>query len=347
MQWPANVSGLLDPTTQRFGNAAFNAEVARSFRGNVATLSLRFEPLVPSVPAEQVAQLVGDLKSMERAIGGTMVVSRDQVKDAGFFGIGRKSLTDTLHERATAAVERSGRAIGGRQLGGDDLAQAYCLRAEAQIELGRIDDAVRDAEEAARQAPALSAAWFCRGDAHWAAGRFGEAAADFGKALAFGHDAGETYYRRGHARFYDGKLELAADDFAKAAADRADETAKAYAQLWQAWTLQRLGLPLPAALAAAMSADPRGAWPRPALALFAGRLRPDQVIESIDRRDGDERQLALVEGWFYIGEYELVARHIDGAREAFEKSRAPGITHYIEHTAAGFELQRLGSGAKP
>lgn len=345
MQWPSNVSAVLDPSTQRISNAAFSAEVTRSFRGNVAKAALRFEPLTNSVAAKDVPTLLADAKAMERAVGGAMVVAPNQVKNGGFLGIGRKTLQDNLLARAKATVERTGKAIGGGQLAGDDLAQALCLRSEAQIELGNGADALKDAQEAVRQAPSLGAAWFCQGSANWARGDFAAASSDFGKALAFGAGAGDVYYRRGQARFFEGKLEQAADDFAKAAVDRPDANSKAYAQLWQAWTLQRLDRPLPPELQTAANADPKNTWPAPALAMLAGQLTPEQLVEQIGRKDGDDRELALAEGWFYIGEYQLNQKQPEKARDAFEKARAIGITRYIEHAAAGFELQRLG--AKP
>jgi transglutaminase-like putative cysteine protease/lipoprotein NlpI len=343
MQWPASVGAVVEPSTVRLSNAGFNAEVTRSFRGNLAKAALRFETSNAAVPAKDVPAMLNDARTMERAIGGAMVVARNQVKEGGFLGIGRKTLQDNLRARAQASVERSSKAIAGGQLGGDDLAQALCLRADAQAELGNTADAIKDAQEAVRQAPSLGGAWFCQGNANWARGEFAAAAADYGKALALGHGAADTYYRRGQARFFEGRFEPAAQDFAKAAADRADPNDKAYAQLWQAAALQRLGQPLPPALAAA--ADAKGAWPRPAIALFAGQLAPEQVLELIARKDGDDRELALAEGWFYVGEYQLVAGQPEKAREAFGKARAQGIARSVEHAAAGFELQRLG--AKP
>ena len=340
VQWPASVSAASDPATQRIENAQFRAEVTRSFRGNVARVALNFEPLAASVPPKEVPAMLDDVKKMERAVGNALTVARNQVKDGGFMGIGRKTLQDTLRARAQATVERTGKSIGAGQLGGDDLAEALCLRAQAQIELGNAAEALKDAQEAVRMAPSLGPAWFCHGNVAWARGEFASAAADFGKALVLGSTPGVAYLRRGHARFYEGKLEQAADDFGKAAADRSDDSKKAYALLWQVWTLQRLAKPLPADVAGA--ADEQGAWPRPALALFAGKATPEQVLEQIERKSGDDRELALVEGWFYIGEYRLNQGQPDKAREAFEKSRALGITSYVEHAAAGFELQRLG-----
>jgi lipoprotein NlpI len=211
----------------------------------------------------------------------------------------------------------------------------------ARLGLSNAAEALKDAQEAVRQAPSLARAWFCRGNVVWARGEFANAAADFGRALVLGHSPADAYIRRGQARVYEGRLEQAAKDFGKAAADGNGTSDRPYAQLWQASTLQRLGRALPPELVALASADPNGAWPRPALAMLAGRLTPEQVLEQIARKDGDDRELALAEGWFYIGQHYLIQSQPEKAREAFERARAKGITTTIEHVAAGFELQRL------
>lgn len=341
MQWPANVSGVGDPTTVRAANRGFSAEVTRSFRGNVSKVAVRFEPLEPAVAAADVPGMLDDVKKLDRAIGGSMVVAANQVKDGGFLGIGRKDLKDTLRARAQATVMRSGTAIEGGQLSGDDLALALCVRAGAQAELGKLDEALKDAQEAIKQAPTLGAAWFCRGNVNWSRGEFVAAESDFGKALVYGQSPADVYFRRGQARFFADKFEAAADDFAKAAADRPEASDKVYARLWQAATLQRLARPMPPELAA--SADPAGDWPRPALAMFNGQLSPEQVIAAIEKKSGDDRALALAEGWFYVGEFQLNAKRPEEARASFEKARAVGITAYVEYGAAGFELQRMSA----
>ena len=101
--------------------------------------------------------------------------------------------------------------------------------------------------------------------------------------------------------------------------------------------------PLPADLQALAAQEPTGPWPRPALAMLAGLMTPEQVLAQIDRKQGDDRELALAEGWFYIGQYQLMRQQPELARDAFEKARAKGITMYVEHIAAGFELVRLGT----
>jgi transglutaminase-like putative cysteine protease/tetratricopeptide (TPR) repeat protein len=343
VQWPASVSAALEPATLRFGTAQFSAEVARSFRGNLARVALTFDALAPSVPAKDVPAYLDEVKKMERGVGGAITVTATQIKSGGFLGIGRKTLQDNLLARAQSAVDRSGKAIAGGQLSGDDLAQALCVRADAQTVLGRLDAALTDVQEAVRIAPSLAGAWFCHGNVSWARGDFARAEADFGQALVLGQPAGDAYYRRGHARFFAGKFDAAADDFAKAAADRSDARAKDFALLWQALALARAGRAMPPALSAT---DPQGAWPRPALAMIAGRAGPEQVLEQVARKDGDDRELTLAEAWFYVGEHALIRSQPEPARSAFEKARAQGIVHYLEHIAAGLELQRLGA-AKP
>lgn len=350
MQWPTSVSAVRDPASQHIADAAFASEVTAGFRGNLQTTEVVFEPLADRIEAKNVAATLADIKRMEQAVGSTMRVGPNELKNpqdiaalAGKSAMppASTSLHDTLLARARSTIERTGRAIDGGQLTGEDLAQALCQRSGALSELGRFDDAGVDADRAVQVAPALGAALACRGNARWEHGAFGESAADYSRALVLGVDPADVYYRRGQARFFEGKLELAADDFTKAAADRVDTGAKGYARLWLAWTSKRLGRPLPPELLATASADPDGTWPLPALAMLAGRLSPDQVLAQIDRKTGDDRQLALAEGWFYIGEYWLGEGNPDAARTAFEKARAVGITLYLEYAAAGFELQRL------
>ena len=345
VQWPAGVSGLIEPRAQRVVNAQFNAEVAQSFRGNVSRVALQFEPLAPAVPAKDVARLLDDVRKLDRLVGGTMSVARNQVKDGGFLGMGRKSLQETLTARSQAVVDRTTQALANSQLTGDDLAAALCARAEALANIGRAAEGQKDADDALKQAASLAGTWQCHGNLAWTNGQFAQAANDFGKALALGQPAFDAYYRRGHARFYEGRLEQAAEDFAKAMADRKEPTEKLYAGVWWAWTLQRLGKPFPADLQALAMQEPTGAWPRPALAMLAGALSPDEVLAQVDRKQGDDRELALAEAWFYIGQYQLNRQQPELARDAFEKARAKGITMYVEHIAAGFELARLG--AKP
>jgi lipoprotein NlpI len=114
-----------------------------------------------------------------------------------------------------------------------------------------------------------------------------------------------------------------------------------YSELWLSWTSQRLGRQVPEAVAKRAAATPRGDWPRPALAMINGNLAPEEMLKLLDAKSGDERQMALAEGYFYLGQHYLTLGDKDKAREYFEKTRQLEVIIYTEHTAAQFELQRL------
>ena len=77
--------------------------------------------------------------------------------------------------------------------------------------------------------------------------------------------------------------------------------------------------------------------------MLAGVLDPEALAARIEASQGDEREIATTEGWYYIGQWRLAHGQRDAAREAFEKARAPKLTMAPEHVAAGFELQQLGA----
>ena len=86
-------------------------------------------------------------------------------------------------------------------------------------------------------------------------------------------------------------------------------------------------------------AEAHGEWPRPALAMFAGKLTPEEMLKTLVSKTGDERDMALSEGYFYAGEYYLAHGDKEKARELFTKTREMGVLVYIEHVCAGLELK--------
>ena len=153
--------------------------------------------------------------------------------------------------------------------------------------------------------PNAPATLACRAYAYFAAGEFEKSVADYAKAIALGDTDAKALQQRGIAKFYAGRLEDAADDFARAAEDSSDRERQVYSDLWLAWTHLRLGKPLPEALLKRAGEESTGGWPRPARAVLAGKLSPEEMLKLVERKTGDERRMASSEGYFYLGQYYL------------------------------------------
>lgn len=340
---PEQVAMISDPAIQRVRSDFFSAEVEKSFRGNVSNFRFSYSPRVEAVAATQLSKVLEDIRKMDRAIGGAVVVSKSAVKSAGFLGIGKATLQSNMRARLDKVIEATGKTLAERTLTGDDLAEVLCERAEALTDRGEVTAALKDAEQAVTVAPSLGRAHECRANSHFVLGNFQLAITGYTKALSLGADPFQSLYRRGHARFYAGLYEAAAVDFQKAA-ELKNESAAAgsmYARLWQVWALKRAGKPLPDDLVTLARKEAGGDWPRPALAMMVDALTPEQVLATLESQPADQRELNLVEGWFYIGQYHLSKGEPMRAREAFSNSRARQITMYIEHVAAGFEISKL------
>jgi lipoprotein NlpI len=134
----------------------------------------------------------------------------------------------------------------------------------------------------------------------------------------------------------------AAEDFAKAS-DAGDKESQALADLWLLWTRQRLGQPMPDSVREHAATDVRGDWPRPALAVMAGKLTPEEMLKLLERKSGDERRMATSEAYFYLGQYYMGRGDKIKAGEFFGKVRRLNMVMNTEHKAAGFELQYLGT----
>jgi len=339
VRWPESVTVITDPAVQTLDSAFFRVRAESAFRGREATRKVVFESLVPQVPADELPDLIDKVRKLDRLVTGVMVVGKDDIKDSGFLGIGRQTAIGKMQERLRSTTQSVGRAINSGRLSGDDLIEALCLRAESLADLGDMKLGLADAEAAVQQAPESARARECRGNLNFANGRFDAAVADYSRAMVLGHDAARGHYRRGIARYYQGRFDLAADDFGRSVTLQQDEADALYGRLWQTWTLRQLGKPLPADLLKLAHAEPQGAWPRPALAMLTGVHTEEQMLDMVRRKTGDELDMALAEAWFYVGQHRKASGQLAHAEEAFKLARAKGMTVYVEHVAAGFELR--------
>lgn len=347
IEFPPEVSVTADPSARSVRDEAFEYHVNSSFRGNRAASVVELTILKSQVEAARVPAYAESLRRTGEIFFPVFVVRKTDVKSAGFFGTKSRTLKQALEQRGTDRIEKLTKSIDSGRLTGDDLANALCQRAETQSEFGQVAEALKDAQQAVKSNPNLARAYACRGNVYFGMSEHAKAIVDFSKAISLGDTGGYIFYRRGHARFYSGQLAAAAEDFAKAGQDKSADTADVlYAELWRVWTQKRLSITPEAAQLDLAKADPRGSWPRPALAMLHGLMTPEAALATLDEKKGDDREMALAEGYFYVGQHYYAQGDKAKAADYFKKAREKGVFIYIEHTAAGFELLQM-SQAKP
>jgi lipoprotein NlpI/transglutaminase-like putative cysteine protease len=333
---PETVSVVADPSTTTVKGKHFKYTQSMHFRGHLAKASIELRVTADQIAREDLAKYSDDLRAIDAARAGLIAIPKSAIKTAK---AARKDFATILKERVQDTVAKTTQAIKSGKLAGSDLVGAYCLRAGAHADLGALKDALADAGEALKVAPQSPEALSCLGYVQFASGDFDKAVASYSKVLTLGGDD-RNFQNRGVARLYAGQLEAAAEDFAKAASLSSKET-QTFSDLWLAWTLQRLGRPLPDDLLKRAAEQPRGAWPRPALAVFSGHLEPAELVTMLERKSGDEGKMAASEGYFYLGQYFLARGQADKARTHFQKAVKMNVLIYIEHKAAEFELRKL------
>lgn len=339
VKFPDNVSNLGDPQITTKEDAWFSYRLEETFRGNVAKTTLALTTLADEIAPADIKAYAQDLQLLNN-VRSAIFVPKEAIKSGDAATPGGSDFVAVLRGRLTDATAKLTETIGSGKLSGRDLAEPYCRRGEAFSDLGHFEEARKDAAEALKLAPNSGKSFLCRAYVNFNAGDFGKSIDDYSSAIAFGSTDPHTFYMRGLASFYAGDLDDAAADFGKASA-ASDNQTTLYSDLWLSWTLQRLGRPVPEAVAKRAAADPRGDWPRPALAMINGGLTPEEMLRIVDAKSGDDARMALAEGYFYAGQRYLVLGDKAKAREYFEKTRALEVIIYTEHVAAGFELKKL------
>jgi lipoprotein NlpI len=366
VHWPRDLK--MSPTSQLqvqdvVKNDFFELEVNKQVLGHTSSVSVIYKPKAPSVPAKDIPSLIVEVKRLENAIGGAITLAkRDIVMPEG---LGDKSqpklplmqsdwtpIQRILFGRLDKIIADSTKVIEERRVPEDNLILAHCNRAIAKVDRGLIDEGLQDAQAAIKINADSAEARACRGHALFAAGYFQQAAQDFSKAMSLGEEPAQMSYRRGLARYYTGQWQLAAQDLAHAAnplsSDSKDEGTALYARIWQVWAAKREGS---ATTTSAYQSKPTSAptanqsddWPRIALSMVLGERKPEEVIAWVEARPDSQKEVLLPEAHFYIGQQYLVQGRQKEARQHFEKVRSFGMTLFIEHQVAGFELRRMSA----
>jgi lipoprotein NlpI len=339
VQFPAEVSSIRDPESKAVEDKHFTFSVSQFFRGNTAKVTLDLKTLADRIAVPDIPAFAQKVRSVNELGTGVIVVAKTEMRTDSARPSG---IADRMRAMVQEAIDKTTETIKSGKLTGSDLGRAYCNRGTAYGYLGKLDEALAETAEALKLAPNSGELIACRAYVHLLRGEFAKSIADYNRAVTLGQTMPGTFRTRGIAKYYAGQLEEAAEDFKKAL-DADDKEEQSYNDLWLAWTNVRLSKPMDDASRARGEAQAHDDWPRPALAMFAGKFTPEEILKTLDTKTGDERDLALAEGYFYAGEYYLAHGDKEKAREFFTKTRALNVLPYVEHMCAGFELRFMNA----
>ncbi|MEZ5844803.1 MAG: DUF3857 domain-containing protein [Hyphomicrobiaceae bacterium] len=341
---PETVGVRLDPHAYAVRDKHFSYEIAGTYRGNVATRTITIRTLTDRVAPADVAAFNEKLDKAGHGLARAVVVPKVFIRK----GKVAKSYERTYRERTEAEFAAATRALRSGKLAGEKLALVACARSTANINLGRPADGLKDAERAIKAQPAHGLTSICLGEAQVASGDFAGAVGTFSKAIALAGNERERHLAhlgRAHAALYGNDFARAAGDYEIAASIAPDDAERLNSTIWLAVALRRMGKPLPEALQQAAGDDADGDWPRPVLAMLAGKLAPEKLLAALDAMSGERKHLSSVEGFYYLAQHYLASGDATLARAYLERTRSLKVIGYQEHTAAGHALKALAAAS--
>ena len=270
------------------------------------------------------------------------------------------------------AIRLLTRALDSGQIANGDLAAAYFDRGLAWANSGEYDKAIADYNDAIRFNPHLVDVYHGRGVAWVKKGGYDKAISDFNTAIRFNAQDAETLdgrgvawmnkgeydkavavfdeairvnkqdtvalFHRGIAEFSIGKFGIAATDFAQKLQLSQDGASIILLYLSRA----RSGVPDSAArLAADSNAIDEAKWPGPAIAMLLGKSSPAAALEKAADANAGLQKAQMCEAYFYSGEWSLLGRDRDQARDFFDRAVRQCPTGSWATIAAAAEAGRM------
>jgi tetratricopeptide (TPR) repeat protein len=219
-----------------------------------------------------------------------------------------------------------------------DYASALANRGNAWLVKGDADRAIADLDRAIALAPArLELALAGRGRAWLSKADLARAEQDFEAALKSNPKYSNALSGRGYVRFCRGDFLGAAADFSAEHRLRPDQESAV------AWilSLRRAGRDTQDELAGIVREGDAATGTPAAVALLAGRLSPAQVLQASTDRDPSVQRARSCAAQFEVGEWYLLARDTEQARQHLALARTDCDRSQPEFAAAGAEIARL------
>jgi lipoprotein NlpI len=204
----------------------------------------------------------------------------------------------------------------------------YVLRARVYIAAGKSPEAISDLSRLLELNPRQPEVLEIRGTEYFKLRRFKEAIADFDQECKLEPAREPWHWKRGLAYYYAGQYDKGRDQFQQYH-DREDNDVEN--AVWRVLCMARMkdvGLQKAQAEILVVRRDPRVPMME-VYALFAGRAKPDEVLQAIDRGQPQEqeRNSRLFYGNLYLGLYFDM---IGNSKRAIEHLKV-AVDHPIEH----------------
>lgn len=301
-----------------------------------------------------------------------LLISFGDLAMANGYDDARAGVAELSNGNNAEAIRLLTRALDSGQIANGDLAAAHFDRGLAWANSGDYDKAIADYNDAIRFNPHLVDAYHSRGVAWVKKGEYDKAIPDFNQAIRFNAQDAESfdgrgvawlnkgeydkaitdfndairvnihdtvaYFNRGLAGFNLGKFGIAATDFAQKLQLSQDGASIILLYLSRA----RSGVPDSAArLAVDSNAMDEGKWPAPVIALLLGKISPAAVFEKAADANAGIQKVQMCEANFYSGEWSLLERKMDQARDFFHRAVSQCPTASWAAIAAAAETGRM------
>jgi lipoprotein NlpI len=209
-----------------------------------------------------------------------------------------------------------------------DRPGAYALRATAYIAAGKSREAIADLDRLLAISPAQPRLLEVRGTEKFKLHMFDEAIADFDQECKLDPARSPWHWKRGLAYYYAGRYDKGREQF-QAYHDREDNDVEN--AVWRVMCMARMkGVGLKKAQEEILVVRRDSRVPMmEAYAVFAGKARPEAVLQAMKRGSPDEqeRNRRMFYGNLYLGLYHDMI----GEREQAIEHLRVAVKHPIEH----------------
>jgi lipoprotein NlpI len=249
-----------------------------------------------------------------------------------------RGINAAAHNKYDDAIALYTSALDGGGFSARDQASLHDKRGVAYASIGEAEKAIADFDSALRLAPDHVFAHFTRGVALDSMGRYDDAVADFAAAINYDPQSGAGYFYRGQANFHARHFATAANDFER---DLSIAPEHALAIAWLYLANARLGRDAVASLAQNAARIDLARWPGPILALYLGKLTPNQLMAAAINSDLGVQADRQCQAYFYSGEAALLHHGNDAAKRFFQQATQHCPLTLTESAGARAELGHL------